>query len=451
MRPLLIKDLRILARSRLLVGVLVVYPIVVALLIGIAISRGPGRPRVAVVDLAAPSASVEIGGRRLSVGEYTHELFSSIHVVEASTRAAAVADISSGRALAAVIIPADIVARISTGVSQAQVEVLYNGNALQQSFVRASVDSALAEANLALSRQIKDVAVHDLELLLQGGRLGLFGNSKRLVGLNDLGPRLTRLAAQQSSASARGELEALARSATFASTSLSLSKAVLGTVSEPIVLKRRLIDARRTPLDAFAVVVAVSTSLMFFAVLLAAGALALEREDNALRRLLRGGGASGRRALLTPSALIAEKTTLAGVCGFALAVAMLAGIGAFVALRWGRFPLWLAALALASAAFAALGVAIGALAREVRAASLLAFLLCLPLALLALVPSGSVAGGLYDVLAAISFVFPFKAALEALDVAVNHSAGGLWLALLHLAVLALGFGALARLGLRRLG
>ena len=69
--------------------------------------------------------------------------------------------------------------------------------------------------------------------------------------------------------------------------------------------------------------------------------------------------------------------------------------------------------------FAALGVAIGALAREVRAASLLAFLLSLPLAFLALVPSGSVAGGLYSVIGAVSFLFPYKAALQALDAAVN--------------------------------
>ena len=46
------------------------------------------------------------------------------------------------------------------------------------------------------------------------------------------------------------------------------------------------------------------------------------------------------------------------------------------------------ALAGGALAFGALGVAIGALAREVRAASLLAFLLTLPIAFLALVPAG---------------------------------------------------------------
>jgi ABC-2 type transport system permease protein len=84
----------------------------------------------------------------------------------------------------------------------------------------------------------------------------------------------------------------------------------------------------------------------------------------------------------------------------------------------------------------------------VRAASLLAFLLSLPLAFLALVPSGSVARGLYDVIGAVSFVFPYKAALQALDAAVNGASPSIGLSIAHLVGVTLLFGALARLGLR---
>ncbi|MFZ2050710.1 MAG: hypothetical protein WAU69_07245, partial [Solirubrobacteraceae bacterium] len=82
-------------------------------------------------------------------------------------------------------------------------------------------------------------------------------------------------------------------------------------------------------------------------------------------------------------------------------------------------------------------------------ASLLAFLLSLPLALLALVPQGAVAGGLYTAISVVSFVFPYKAALQALDAAVNGSSPGIAISLVHVLVLALLFAALARLGLRR--
>ena len=49
-----LKDLRILARSPLLVALLVVYPLVVALLIGLSLSRGPDKPRIAFVNEVPP-------------------------------------------------------------------------------------------------------------------------------------------------------------------------------------------------------------------------------------------------------------------------------------------------------------------------------------------------------------------------------------------------------------
>ena len=131
--------------------------------------------------------------------------------------------------------------------------------------------------------------------------------------------------------------------------------------------------------------------------------------------------AARARAGLAP-ALLGEKVALAAPCASAVTLVMLCGIGIFVHLDWGRFALWLAALAGGAVGFGALGVAIGALAREVRAASLLAFLLALPIAFLALVPAGTVAGWLYDVIRAVSALFPFRPALDAADAALNDAA-----------------------------
>jgi hypothetical protein len=46
-------------------------------------------------------------------------------------------------------------------------------------------------------------------------------------------------------------------------------------------------------------------------------------------------------------------------------------------------------------------------------------------------------------------VFPFKAALQAMDAAINGASPGLGVSLLHLLALTALFGALARVGLRR--
>jgi ABC-2 family transporter protein len=441
MRALLVKDVLILRRSRLLVGVLVVYPIAIALLIGLAISRAPAKPKVAIVDETPPGQTVSVGNRRVPVDAYAEQVFSQVAPVRVDTRARAVKKIEAGEVLAAVVIPANVAARLGSGLKQAQLEVLYNGNALEQSIVHAQIESALAHANVGFSEEIQRAAAQAIGALLSGRNLGVLG-APELIGLGRIASKLHAIAQRLPPGEDRKTLEEIGQFASFASHNLGLAKNVLSTIGQPIQIKTTLISGRRTPLNTFAVVVAVSVSLMFVCVLLAAGGVALEREEHTLARLVRG--------LASRTTVLTEKALLAAACSFALALALLAGIGAFVSLDWSRVGLWLAALALGALGFAALGVAIGALAREVRAASLLAFLLSLPLALLALVPRGAVSHGLYDAIAAISFVFPFKAALQALDAAVNGASPSLGGALAHLAALTLAFGALARAGLRNL-
>jgi ABC-type transport system involved in cytochrome c biogenesis permease component len=441
MRWLLRKDLLILRRSRLLVALLIVYPIAIALLIGFAISRSPSRPRVAIVDESPPGETVQVGSQRVEVGAYAKQLFSQVQSVPVSSRAQAVAKVKSGDVLAAVVIPPDIAARLSSAIDQASIEVLYNGDAIEQSLVASTLDSALAQANLGFSEQIQKAAAKAIDALLRGGNLGTLGAPENLIGLSQIPASLQRIIARQPRGPERSELERIEAFAGFADQNLSISKRVLGTVSQPIRVDSKLLHGRRTPLNTFAVVVAVSVSLMFVCVLLAAGGVALEREERALGRLVRG--------LVSREALLAEKSLLAAGCSFVLAFAMLAGVGAFVTLDWSRVGLWLLALAFGAVAFGALGVAIGALAREVRASSLLAFLLSLPLAFLALVPAGSVSGGFYDAIGTVSFVFPFKASLQALDTAVNSAAPSIGGSLAHLAGLTILFAVLARIGLRR--
>ena len=76
MRWLLLKDLQILRRSPLLVALLVLYPIVIAVLIGFALSRGPDKPEVAFYNgLAGQSAVVELGGERIDLASEGRRLF----------------------------------------------------------------------------------------------------------------------------------------------------------------------------------------------------------------------------------------------------------------------------------------------------------------------------------------------------------------------------------------
>jgi ABC-2 type transport system permease protein len=442
-RWLLAKDLRILRRSPALSLLLILYPAALAVLIGLALSRGPGLPRVAFLNEIPSSQSViTLGTTRIDTTRYEKQLFQAIDPVRVSSRAQAIADVRDGSTIAALIIPSDLPHLLASADQSAYVQVIYNGDAINQSLVETAIESKLAQANALLAVQLEKVAGGYIDLLLSGGRLNFLGLAFNVLGLRDSATILNGvLSGLPRGSPLRAKIAPVAAFAKIAVDNLASSKAVIGAVGAPIVVHQQTINGRRTPLDFYAVSIAVTVSLMFVCLLLASGTLALEREENTLERL--------RRGLVSPTALLGEKALLASVCAVFVGFAMLVGIGIFVPLDWGRVVLWLVALAGGALAFATLGVALGGIVRDVRAASLLALLVSFPLVFLALVPAGSVAVGLYDAIRVVSAVFPFKAALEAVDAAVNRSSPSLLAALGHLALLVLAFGTLARVGLRR--
>ena len=444
MRWMLLKDLQILRRSKLLVGLLIVYPVAIALLIGFALSSGPEKPSLAFLNKIPPSQqTIRLGGETIDIETYTNQLFQSVDRVDVENREQALEQVRSGKVLAGLIIPPNFATQLSNGgFSSASIEVIYNGDALKQSFVRSTVDSKLAEADAALARQITRVAGGYINTIATGGKINIVGAEFDLIGLNKANSLLKsalRLAGDD--AALRRRIEPVQNFAQLGVANVDRFKDVLATVERPVKVEETVLSGRRTPLDTFAVALAVTVSLMFVCVLLASGLLALEREENTFSRLARG--------LVPGWLLLAGKVVLAAGCAFLVTFAMLLGISAFVPLDYGRLGLWIVAIAGGALAFATLGVAIGSLAREVRAASLLALMLALPLAFLALVPSGGVSPLLYDVIQVISAIFPFKPALDGIDAAINDSGTSLAQSLAHLAGLIVVFGGAAWAGLRR--
>ena len=101
MRWLLLKDLRILRRSPLLVALLVLYPIVIAVLIGFAISRGPDKPTVAIYNGLPDSAGlVELGGERIDLAKEGRRIFEAVEPLRVDSRAEAIQKVRDGEALA---------------------------------------------------------------------------------------------------------------------------------------------------------------------------------------------------------------------------------------------------------------------------------------------------------------------------------------------------------------
>src|SRR5262249_46204246 len=155
------------------------------------------------------------------------------------------------------------------------------------------------------------------------------------------------------------------------------------------------------------------------------------------------------RGLVSREGLLIEKAVLGTIAALVVTLLLLLAITPFESIAWGRIYLIVPAILLAGMASSALGLAIGAAAREVRASALLAFALALPIAFISLVPSGTVGKTLLDVIHVIAGAFPFRPALDALSGALAPSGPDLGGPLLHLALLTIAYLVIARFALRR--
>jgi len=445
-RWLLLKDLQILRRSPLQAALLVAYPILIAVLVGFAISRSPEKPRVALLNDVPSDARVTVGTRELPKIGVDDRICARVECVHVSSRAEAEDEVRSGNVLAALILPADLVDRInslSTPFPKTPaVQVMVNEeDPVKARLVDDRIEALLTRANLVIARRIATEGGRFLALVLNGGEVQVLGQTIEILGLRNTGHFLEKLRPAVPPGKPRESVDEMIRFTALARNNLDSAAPLLTRLTQPIAVRKQSVSGSSPPLETFAIAVAATFTLAFVVVLLVAGSLALEREENAFPRLTRG--------LVSRSGLLLEKVVLGVVAGLAVTVLMLAGLAVFVPLHWSRFGLWLLAILVGGAALGAAGAALGAAAREVRAVSLLAFMVTLPIAFLSLIPSGTLAPDLQDVVDVVTALFPFKPALHAMESALDPAGPGLGTALAHLAILVAAYGALARLALRR--
>ncbi len=286
---------------------------------------------------------------------------------------------------------------------------------VKASLVDDRIQALITEANLLLSRRISDQAASYLDLLIKGGQfsLPLIGDLD-ILGLQPSSEILRGVRAQlPPDSDARASLDRVIRFSDLARENLDFALPLLGAVSSPIEVEKVVVAGQSSELDVFAIAVAATVTLMFVTVLLVAGSLALEREENVFARITRG--------LVGATGLLTEKVVLGIIASFAVTLLLLAALTALVSVDWGRAPLILVAIGAGGAGFAAFGAAIGASAKEVRASSLLAFMASLPIAFLSLVPSGTVSSGVFHAIEVVRALFPFDAALDAMQGALDSA------------------------------
>ena len=434
------KDLRVLVRSRALLAVLIGYPVVIAILLAIALSGGDRRPTVAFVNLdAASGRTVQVGDERLSIEDYATRLEDDVDLVRLDPAQAEEA-LADGRVSAVLTVPQGFIADLQSGLKPPVLQLATNPRSpIEAQAIERNLESAVFRLNQALASAYVAQVLNLVDLIQDGGTVGIFGRAGTLLGLAQ-SDRVLRQVQAQLRADGRGgladRLDPLRDYITGVGDNLELAKPAAQAIASPIRLEIREGAPGREPLSALGIAGALVVGIGLVGVLLAAALLSAEREDRVLSRLGRG--------LVGPGTIIAQKALLAAVACTAVGYVLLGVVALTTSVAVGRWLLWLPALLLAGLASGAFGLLVGALARETRTALLAGLMIALPLAVIALIPGNDIA---YWASALAGFgpaARTFQGLLVDPEVASSTYAGmGI------LAVVALVYGVAARVALGR--
>jgi ABC-2 type transport system permease protein len=431
------KDGLVLRRSPLLLGVLLAYPVAIAVLVGLVAGYANAKPRVAFVDEDGLPHFVVVGGERFDVDRTIRNASKNVKLVRLSHDEAE-RQLRSGRVVATVTVPPGFIADLQ-GMVQSPRLMLETARGLLSTRVDQQVQALVYSLNRQLQRAYIDHNLRYVTLILRGGPGSFLGKHFNILGLSGTERVIDQLPPDP-------KLDQIRDFVHDARLALAETGGALRATANPIALVRAADRGRTWALSADVQAYALALTISFLTLMLAAGSLAAERDENVIGRLARG--------LVTFGELVWAKVVLAALVALALGLAIALAFGVIVEIGnvtggepWQRLPLLVAGLVLAGGSLGAVGALLGTLAREARAASLVALLVVLPIVFLGLVPREvvPVAGWASDALPFAHAVRFFSSALYDVSPWTAVLREGLWL-------VALGalFGGLARIGMRRL-
>jgi hypothetical protein len=434
---LLGKDLRVLRRSPGLLAVLVSYPIVIAILVGLVAGYANAKPRVALVDEEGLPPVVEVAGHRFDVHKTIAEVSKNVRLVRLSADDAA-RQLRDGRVVASITVPPGFLGDLETTVHSPSLILRTTTGGITPR-VTQQVQALVYRLNQQLQRAFISANLRYVTLILHGGNGNFLGERFDALGLDRTQQMLAAFPANERVLKLRQFVHVARRA-------LAQTGKALEATANPILLVQPKERGRTWALSAQVQAYGIALTITFLALLLAAGATAAERDENVIGRLSRG--------LVSLGQLVWAKVALAAVValGLGFAIALVFGIaievgGVVGGEPWQRLPLLAIGILLAGAAVGGLGTFIGALAREARTASLVAVLVVMPIVFLGLVPSEivPVAAWISDALPFAHSVRFFSSSLYDPNPWATVGREGAWL--LGLGVVA---GGLARVGMRRL-
>ena len=325
-RLLLVKDLRVLVRSPALLAALIVYPIVFAVLVGLVVRYANDRPRVAFVDLDDLPQVLAVGGEEFNVENVIDEANESAELVPMSEDEAN-RELENGEVVAVIVVPRGFAARLR-GMVESPRLVLKTMSGGLAGRVEQQTQALVYNLNRLLQTAYIEANLEYVNLILEGGEGSFLGNEFDVVGLDEAARILAEIQEQTDDPFVRAEAEKLEVFVREARLALGASDDSLRATANPIELEIDAEAGRTWLLSAQLQSYALGLTLAFICVLIAAAAMAAERDENVIGRLARG--------LVGLSELVTVKVLLAATIGVALGLALAIVFGVLLGVAMAR-------------------------------------------------------------------------------------------------------------------
>ena len=194
MRPaalVLRKDLLVLRRAPVLLGTLVAYPLVIALLVGLVAGYASSKPRVALVDEASLPQTVTIAGETFDVDATIAKVGQNVKLVRMS-RDEAARELRNGEVVATITVPSDFLSDLRGMLKSPRLQVQTSTGT-----IGSRVQQQIQALVYSLNRQLQGAFIRTnlayVDALKHGATINFLGRDIDILGLDRAAQLLEKL------------------------------------------------------------------------------------------------------------------------------------------------------------------------------------------------------------------------------------------------------------------
>ncbi len=401
------KDLRLVARNKALLVVLIVYPFLIMGIIGAAFSRTGSPTPVGVVNLDTSGDTLLLAGERVSPSElFSRVAGEGVEVHEYASLEEARDALREGQVDAVVELPEGFIVDLETLDRISVIPVIVDeSNAVKASLADTAVRGAFSRINEEVVAAKVSAVTAGLQVLVDGGNF--FGSE--ILGLRTV---LTDLELARQALARQPELAArLQRDTGLAQTvveDIGDAAAYLRGTAQPIELQVTGSSGRTITLKESVIPALIGLSILWTGVLAGAILMVMEAESGIYRRL--------RLSSLGSGAVLFSKLLMAGGIILLQALVMLAIAVIFFGFSAAHLTLGILVIVFACLSSIGIGLLVASYAREMSGTITVALLVSFPLIFLsgAIFPLNEMPGFMQGIAHAVPLTYALDAMAGAL-------------------------------------